>query len=57
MQSDSVKLKIAETVITGHSITEGKKDTAGWVSSMVCRFSDRSVPGEFKVRYQGMGAP
>lgn len=57
MQSDGVKLEIAEAVITGHSVTEGKKNTAGWVSSLVCRLSDRSVPGEFKVRYQGMGAP
>ena len=55
MQSD--KSQIAEAIITGHSVTEGKKDTAGWVSSLVCRLSDKSVPGEFKVRYQGIGAP
>ena len=57
MQSDSVKLETAEAIITGHSVTEGKKDTVGWVSSLVCRLSDRSTPGEFKVRYQGVGAP
>lgn len=55
MQSD--KPQSAEAVITGHSVTEGKKATAGWVSSLVCRLSDRSVSGEFKVRYQGVGAP
>ncbi len=49
--------QIAEAVVTGHNTTIAKKDTAGWVSSLVCRLSDRSTPGEFKVRYQGVGAP